>query len=72
MCTSCKNNHRGKCEGKKEREKKEKQNKMIKESKKAAEERFHGVKIEMHPVHQVWCEDEKEDKYTEKVRNFLC
>ena len=25
----------------------------------------------MHPVHQVWCESGKEDKYTEKVRSFL-
>ena len=45
--------------------------KRIQGNKKAAEERWYGVRVEMHPVHQVWCEDEKEDKYTEKVRSFL-
>ena len=34
-------------------------------------ERWHGVKVEMHPIHKVWCKDEKEDRYTGKVTSFL-
>ena len=41
------------------------------ENKEAAMERWHGVKVEMHPTHKVWCKDEKEERHTSKVQSFL-
>ena len=47
------------------------QKERIGRNKEAAIKKKRGVEIKMHPIHQQWCKDEKEHKYTGGVQGIL-